>query len=154
MSLVYLGLGTNLGDKEQNLNNAVMALTLEVGDVLRVSSFYRSKPWGYDSKNEFLNAVALVETSLTPFEVLQKTQEIERNLGRTAKTATGYSDRLIDLDILMYDNLILDQPTLTIPHPLLAVRDFVLLPLSEMAPDLVHPVLGKSIIELRRELIP
>jgi len=154
MSLVYLGLGTNLGKKEQNLNDAVMALSLDVGNVLALSSFYNTKPWGYDSEHDFLNAVALVETTLSPFEVLARTQEIERNLGRTIKTSQGYSDRLIDLDILLYDNLIINQPELTIPHPLLAERDFVLLPLAELAPDLIHPLLGKSMRELRNQLIP
>ena len=154
MSLVYLGLGTNLGDKEKNLNDAVMALTLETGNVMCLSSFYTSVPWGFDSENEFLNAVVLVETALTPFEVLAKTQEIEKTLGRLEKTTDAYSDRVIDIDILMYDLLVIDQPRLTIPHPLLAVRDFVLVPFAEIAPTLIHPVLGKSILELRRELIP
>ncbi|MDD4968350.1 MAG: 2-amino-4-hydroxy-6-hydroxymethyldihydropteridine diphosphokinase [Paludibacter sp.] len=152
MSLVYLGLGTNLGDKALNLNNAVSSLSLEIGNVLAVSSFYASKPWGFDSDNEFLNAVALVETNLSPFEVLAGTQQIERDMGRTVKSSGNYADRLIDIDILFYDNLILNQPTLVIPHPLLTKRDFVLIPLAELAPGLVHPVEGKSMEELRNEL--
>jgi len=152
MPLVYLGLGTNLGDKTQNLNDAVTALVMEVGSVLGVSSFYASKPWGFDSENEFLNGVVLVETSLSPFDVLAKTQQIERNMGRTVKLTDNYEDRVIDIDILLYDNLILDQPGLTIPHPLMAKRDFVLMPIAELAPDRVHPLLGKSMIELRNEL--
>ena len=152
MSLVYLGLGTNLGDKTHNLNAAFGALALEVGSVLRVSSFYASEPWGFESLNDFSNGVVLVETALTPFEVLAKTQQIERSIGRTPKSVTDYEDRLIDIDILLYDNLIIDQPTLKIPHPLLAKRDFVLIPLAELAPDLVHPILGKSMIDLKAEL--
>ncbi|HEY5589499.1 MAG TPA: 2-amino-4-hydroxy-6-hydroxymethyldihydropteridine diphosphokinase [Paludibacter sp.] len=148
MALVYLGLGTNLGDKERNLNDAVMVLTLEVGKVLSQSSFYVSKPWGFDSENDFLNAVVLVETNLSPFDLLSKTQAIEMNMGRITKTTSSYIDRVIDIDILLYDNLIIDQPTLKIPHPLLAERDFVLIPLAEIAPDLEHPVLRIKIVEL------
>ena len=148
MALVYLGLGTNLGEKERNLNDAIISLSQEVGFVIRSSTFYASKPWGFQSDNDFLNAVVLVDTNLTPFDVLSKTQEIEKSLGRTAKTINGYSDRLIDIDILLYDNLIIDQPTLKIPHPLIAERDFVIIPLSEIAPDVVHPVFGRKIVEL------
>lgn len=148
MALVYLGLGTNLGNKERNLNDAILSLTLEVGFVIRQSTFYASKPWGFKSENEFLNAVVLVETNLPPFDLLTVTQGIERELGRIAKTSENYSDRLIDIDILLYDNLSITQPTLKIPHPLMMERDFVLIPLAEIAPDLVHPVIGKRIIEI------
>lgn len=144
MSLVYLGLGTNLGDKVQNLNKTVIALSLKVGNILRLSSFYTSKSWGYESKNEFLNAVAFLETNLSPFELLAKTQMIERNMGRKPKSDIGYEDRLIDIDILLYDNLIIDQPTLKVPHPFLTERNFVLKPLLEIAPELVDPVSKKK----------
>lgn len=148
MALVYLGLGTNLGEKERNLNDAIISLSQELGFVIRSSTFYKSKPWGFESDNDFLNAVVLIDTNLTPFDVLSKTQEIEKSLGRTAKTISGYSDRLIDIDILLYDNLIIDQPTLKIPHPLIAERDFVIIPLTEIAPELVHPVFGRKMVEL------
>jgi len=128
MSLIYLGLGTNLGDKVQNLNDAVMNLSLEVGDVLSLSSFHTSLSWGYDSENEFLD----------------KTQQIERNMGRTSKLTMDYEDRLIDIDILLYDNLIINQPTLKIPHYLMVKRNFVLIPLIEIAPELVDPVSNKK----------
>ena len=144
MSLIYLGLGTNLGDKVQNLNDAVMNLSLEVGDVLSLSSFHTSLSWGYDSENEFLNAVVLLETNLSPFELLDKTQQIERNMGRTSKLTMDYEDRLIDIDILLYDNLIINQPTLKIPHYLMVKRNFVLIPLIEIAPELVDPVSNKK----------
>ncbi len=149
MSLVYLGLGSNLGDKEQNLNDAIMQLSLEVGNVIGQSSFYHSKPWGFLSENDFLNAVILIETNLTPFDLLNQTQEIEKIMGRISKTSTGYADRIIDIDILLYDNLIIDQPTLKIPHPHITERDFVWFPLTEIAPDLMHPVYGKKMIELK-----
>jgi 2-amino-4-hydroxy-6-hydroxymethyldihydropteridine diphosphokinase len=153
MALVYLGLGTNLGDKERNLDDSVVALSTKVGEILRQSSFFTSKPWGFESENEFLNAVVLMETNLSPFGLLEKIQEIERNLGRKTKSANGYADRLIDIDILLYDNLIINHPILKIPHPLIAERDFVLIPLVEIAPDLVHPVLGKRIQEMLSKLI-
>ncbi|HEY6914444.1 MAG TPA: 2-amino-4-hydroxy-6-hydroxymethyldihydropteridine diphosphokinase [Paludibacter sp.] len=148
MALVYLGLGTNLGNKECNLNDAITALSMEAGFVIRQSAIYASEPWGFASENQFLNAVVLIETNLSPFDLLAKTQEIERNMGRTAKSVNGYSDRLIDIDILFYDNLIIDQPELKIPHPLIVERDFVLMPLVEITPELVHPVLGRKIIDL------
>jgi len=140
MALVYLGLGTNLGDKTQNLNDAITLLSMNIGNVIGVSSFYNSKASGFISENNFLNAVMLIETNLAPFQLLEETQKIEVDLGRTNKTIKAYEDRLIDIDILLYDNLIINQPTLKIPHPLMTERDFVLLPLVEIAPDLVHPV--------------
>lgn len=148
MALVYLSLGTNLGDKELNLKNAIARLSEQVGEVLKQSSFYASESWGFKSENEFLNAVILCTTTLSPVELLKKTQEIETGLGRKNKSSAGYTDRLIDIDILFYDNLIVDEVELKIPHPFIAERDFVLIPLSEVAPELVHPLLGKSISEL------
>ena len=148
MALVYLGLGTNLGDKEQNLNSAIRKLSLEVGEITRQSGFHASKPWRFQSENEFLNAVILAETNLLPSELLVKTQQIELELGRTAKSANGYADRVIDIDILLYDNLIIDTPELKIPHPLIMERDFVYIPLLEIAPDLVHPIAGRKIADV------
>ncbi|MHB9140391.1 MAG: 2-amino-4-hydroxy-6-hydroxymethyldihydropteridine diphosphokinase [Paludibacter sp.] len=148
MAFVYLGLGTNLGEKERNLHDAVSALGFEVGNVLRLSAFHASLPWGFESPNDFLNAVVLIETNLSPSKLLNKTQEIEKNLGRIKKSNVNYTDRIIDIDILFYDNLIIEQPKLKIPHPLIMERDFVLIPLAEIAPDLIHPVLKKKIFEL------
>ena len=147
MSLVYLGLGTNLGDKEQNLNDAVTGLSMDVGRIVSLSAFYTSEPWGFNSGNVFSNAVVLVDTNLSPFEVLARTQMIEKNLGRTLKSVTTYEDRLIDIDILLYDSLVIDQPSLKIPHPLMLKRDFVLIPLAEIAPDLEDPVTGRKFKE-------
>ena len=143
MALVYLGLGTNLGDKERNLNEAILKILQEVGKIICQSGFYESKPWGFQSENEFLNAVVSVETNLSALELLAKTQEIERELGRTAKSSNGYADRVIDIDILLYDNEIIDLPELKIPHPLITERDFVYVPLLEIAPNLLNPISGK-----------
>jgi 2-amino-4-hydroxy-6-hydroxymethyldihydropteridine diphosphokinase len=144
MAMVYLGLGTNLGDKERNLNDAILKLSLDVGEIICQSSFYASKPWGFQSENEFLNAVVSVETSLVPLALLAKTQEIEREFGRTSKTIKGYSDRVIDIDILLYDKELIDLPELKIPHPFITERDFVFVPLLEIAPNLLNPISGKS----------
>ena len=132
---VYLGLGTNLGDKETNLRMAVEEIGKRVGEITSLSAFHASEPWGFESENSFLNAVCCVSTELTPIEVLHITQEIERELGRIKKSVNGiYSDRMIDIDILLYDDLHIQTPELTIPHPLMRERDFVIIPLREIAP--------------------
>ena len=149
MSLVYLGLGSNLGDKEMNLSTAISRLSATVGRVLCQSSFYVSKAWGYMSENDFLNAVVLIETDLSPFDLLRETQNIEKHIGRKEKTAgNDYSDRIIDIDILFYNDEIINHRNLKIPHPLIIERDFVLTPLTEIAPDYIHPVKEKTIKEL------
>ena len=147
MLLSFLSLGSNLGDKNRNLNDAILLLAERVGEVRRLSTFLSTAAWGYKSDNEYLNAVVLVETSLSPLELLAETQEIEIFMGRLQKTVETYSDRIIDIDILLYDNEIIDLPTLKIPHPLMLERDFVLLPLIEIAPDLIHPVTSKYFSE-------
>ena len=136
--IVFLGLGANLGDREANLKAAVDEINKRVGEVTSLSAFYVTEPWGIDSPHAFLNAVCSVETILSPHEILVVTQDIERMVGRTKKTVNGcYSDRLIDIDILIYDDCRLNTPELTIPHPLMHKRDFVMKPLEEIAPDLV-----------------
>lgn len=147
-SLVYLGLGTNLGDLDLNLNKAIEEIEKRVGKVISQSAFYKTEPWGFESPNTFLNAVICIESSLRPDEVLRETQYIEKHLGRTKKSNGSYSDRIIDIDILFYDDLIIESELLTIPHPLLHQRDFVLLPLKEIAPDLFHPKLKCRISDL------
>ncbi len=149
MSFVYLGLGSNLGDKQKNIKKALTLIAERVGEILALSDFYETHPWGYDSSEIYLNAVAKVETELKPEELLVVTQEIERKTGRREKTVNGeYHDRIIDIDILLYGDLIVHTPKLTIPHPLMHQRIFVLQPLFEIAPDVVHPVLGKTIEEI------
>lgn len=146
---VYFSLGTNLGDKEQNLRLAVQNIEERIGKVISLSAFYATAPWGFTSENTFLNAALCVETQLSPLEILKITQEIEREMGRTHKSINGaYSDRVIDIDLLLYDDLVLDTPELKLPHPLMQERDFVMRPLAEIAPEVVHPVFKKTIREL------
>lgn len=148
MAIVYIGLGTNLGNKQKNLKSAIDLISQHVGELLIKSSFFESNPWGFESEHIFLNAVIKMETILQPMELLAKTQEIEVKMGRTNKTQKVYSDRLIDIDILFYDNIVVDVPELKIPHTLLTQRDFVLTPLMEIAPHLVHPILMKTINDI------
>ena len=137
MHQVYLGLGTNLGDKEANLKAALEEIAKRVGEITSQSAFYTSEPWGFESDNSFLNAVCGVCTDLSPEETLRTTQEIERTLGRLKKSVNGvYSDRIIDIDILLFDDWQINTPELTIPHPLMWERDFVKIPLKEIAPDI------------------
>lgn len=158
MAKVYIGLGTNLGDRDENLRAAVRKIEEQIGKVISLSAFYVTAPWGFTSENSFLNAVACVETDLPPLEVLQETQQIERELGRMHKSVGGaYSDRLIDIDILLYGDLVLSTASpsgaeLILPHPLMSQRAFVMQPLAEIAPSLVHPVLGKTVKEIAANL--
>ena len=149
MMYVYFGLGTNLGDKEHNLRLAVRKIEERVGKVVSLSAFYATAPWGFSSEHTFLNAAACVETLLPPLSVLHLTQEIEREIGRTHKSVGGvYSDRVIDIDLLLYGDRVLDTPELKLPHPLMHERRFVMEPLAEIASGVVHPVLGKRLGEL------
>ena len=151
--LVYLSLGTNLGNKEENLRTAMTLIEEQVGTITSQSALYASAPWGFNSENTFLNNAIAVETSLTPEELLSTTQRIEHTLGRTHKSVDGqYSDRLIDIDILLYDDVVMHTPSLTLPHPLMHRRLFVLEPLSEIAPTMIHPLLQKEITTLYNEL--
>ena len=131
---VYLGLGSNLGDCRKNLERAIRLIDDRVGQVTRQSSFIETEPWGFESPNKFTNAVILCETTKTPREVLMLTQQIERDMGRRKKSVSGgYADRPIDIDILLYDDLTIDEPDLKIPHPLMHERDFVMIPLKEIS---------------------
>ncbi len=136
---VYLSLGSNLGNRKQLLLDAIEKINKKVGNIVRQSSFYETKPWGFESENLFLNAAVKVTTKFSPTELLEVTQQIEREMGRKKKTTynfrqqtPNYSDRPIDIDILLYDDLHVDLPELKIPHPLMQERDFVLVPLREI----------------------
>lgn len=127
-------MGSNLGDGPRNLDAAIAMLQTEVGEVLFTSAYLESEPWGFESDHPFTNAVTVVRTELSPLEVLDATQGIERKMGRRHKRQHRdevYTDRIIDLDILFYDDLHLDTERLTLPHPLIEERDFVRLPLAE-----------------------
>ena len=133
MHTVYLGLGTNLGDRRHNIAEAVRLIGERVGTVRRLSSLFETEPWGFSSDNMFVNAAVKVDTMLSPRGVLEATQAIERIMGRTEKSANRqYHDRLIDIDILIYDDVKIDDPDLKIPHPLMHERDFVMRPLGEI----------------------
>ena len=130
-----MSLGSNLGDREQNLKRAICLIGERVGKVTRQSSFIETEPWGFRSDHRFMNAVILCETDKAPREVLELTQQIERELGRMQKTSHTshlYHDRPIDIDILLYDDINVDEPDLKIPHPLMQQRDFVMIPLREI----------------------
>ena len=134
---VYLGLGSNLGNRWENLEQAIRFIDEQIGPVTRQSSFIETEPWGFQSDNRFLNAVILCETDKTPREILRLTQQIERDMGRRKNvkrrlTNRTYADRPIDIDILLYDDLTVDEPDLKIPHPLMYERDFVMQPLREI----------------------
>ncbi|MBR5069123.1 MAG: 2-amino-4-hydroxy-6-hydroxymethyldihydropteridine diphosphokinase [Bacteroidales bacterium] len=131
--IVYIGLGSNLGDGPKNLDKAVSLLQKEAGEVLYTSAYIQSEPWGFESDHRFTNAVTVICTTLDPLALLDLTQQIERRMGRTRKRrrGEGYSDRIIDLDLLLYDDVCIETERLTLPHPHIADRDFVRLPLEE-----------------------
>ena len=132
-SKVYFSLGTNLGDKEANIGEAIRRMSELIGTVERQSTLYVTEPWGFESENLFVNAAVCCTTGLTPRQVLDATQRIEREMGRKVKSVDGqYHDRIIDIDILMFGDLKIDEPDLKIPHPLMHEREFVMKPLSEI----------------------
>lgn len=133
MHELYLSLGSNLGDKEQNLHKAIELIGEKVGRVVRKSSFISTEPVDFVSENNFVNAAILVETELSPMECLRETQRIERKMGRLKKSVNSiHFDRIIDIDILLYDTISITSPELTIPHPKMLEREFVMNPLNEI----------------------
>ncbi len=133
MYQVYISLGTNLGNRKRNIREAIDKIGEQIGVVKRQSALYETKPWGYSSPNDFINACVLVLTPMAPRQVLEATQRIEREMGRTLKSVDGeYHDRIIDIDILMIDDLVINEPDFHVPHPLMEERDFVMTPLKEI----------------------
>lgn len=151
MSIAYIALGSNLGDKEKNLRRALLLLTQQGVEAVRVSSFLSTEPYGVTDQPQFLNAVACVRTSLTPLALLDVLLATELAMGRVRLRHWG--ERNIDLDLLLYEDVVLDLPRLHLPHPDMQNRDFVLLPLAEIAPELKHPTLQKTIYELKENLM-
>jgi len=133
MYKVYLGLGTNLGNRKRNIREAIDKIGEQIGVVKRQSALYETEPWGYSSPNDFINSCVMVLTAMAPRQVLEATQRIEQEMGRTLKSVNGeYHDRIIDIDILMIDDLVIDEPDFKVPHPLMEERDFVMTPLKEI----------------------
>ena len=145
-----LGLGTNLGDREGYLEKALEIISESIGMISSRSFIYETEPWGFQSENNFLNMVIKVHTKLKPAGLLKKIQYIEDRLGRI-RDRKQYASRTIDIDILLYSNLVIDKPDLTIPHPLIQDRRFVLVPFCDIAPKMIHPVLNKTFADLLKE---
>ena len=143
---VFLSLGGNLGDRRANLVNALAAITTKIGIVLSVSSIYETKAWGIENQPDFLNQVILVETILTPQRTLEAALAIELAMGRVREQK--WYTRIIDIDLLFFDQQIIATETLTIPHPFISQRNFVLAPMAEIAPNYLHPITQKSITTL------
>lgn len=152
MATAYLGLGTNVGNKRENLLTAAALLAERVGAVLALSGIYETEPWGFESENTFLNAVIVMTTDLSPVELLDTTRLIEIEMGRIKKSDGAYHDRIIDIDLLMVDDLVIHTERLVLPHPLMYKRLFVMEPLAEVAPEVTHPVFGKTMSKLLSEL--
>ncbi len=130
---VYLGLGSNIGNRKRNMREAVQYMESLIGTVTRQSTLYETEPWGFESPNLFINMCVCVETPLAPRQLLEATQEIEKRMGRVGKSENHeYQDRIIDIDILLYDDLTVDEPDLKIPHPMMNEREFVMNPLNEI----------------------
>lgn len=150
MQLVYFLLGSNLGDRNEYLKEALLHLQNDVGKIVRVSSVYETQSWGIENLPDYLNQVAEMETLFLPTEILKKTQAIEEIFHR--QRTKKWQSRTIDIDVLFFGNSVVDLPGLKIPHPQIQNRLFTLVPLNELIPDFIHPVLKKTIQELRQEV--
>lgn len=148
--MIFILLGSNLGDRQLVLHEAGRNISKDIGEIVRKSSIYETEPWGFNVSELFLNQVVEVKTSLQPYTLLSHLLEIETSMGRVRDKRT-YQSRIIDLDILFYNNLVISGPNLILPHPRLHLRKFTLIPLNEIAAELVHPVFGKTIQALLAE---
>ncbi len=151
MAVVYLSLGTNLGNKIQNLLISHLYISKKLGSVKLKSKFYNTPAWGYSDNNLYINQVLKIETLLKPDKLLEQIQVIEKSIGRVRNQSDGYTSRIIDIDILFYDKRIVDTDNLTIPHKFIHLRKFVLHPLHDIAPELMHPVFNKTIAQLLKQ---
>ena len=147
-TIVYLSLGSNLGDRKKFIQEALNRIQAKAGSILKVSNYYETEPWGFETDAQFLNICASVETESSPGELLKNFQSIEKELGRNEKKDSTYSSRVIDIDILTYGDQQVTSEELVIPHPQIENRKFVLLPLAEIAPDFSHPKTAKTIKQI------
>jgi 2-amino-4-hydroxy-6-hydroxymethyldihydropteridine diphosphokinase len=147
MNKVFLSIGSNIGERLNNLKKATDQITLKIGELVKISSYYETEPWGFESQNYFLNQVILLTTMEQPTDILKSISEIESELGRIRKYPS-FESRIIDIDILFYNDLIIDKNELKIPHPRLHQRNFILVPLTEIADDFIHPVYKQKISAL------
>jgi len=150
MHTLVLSTGSNLGDRRENLASAIELIRGRLGRILKSSDIYESPSWGYQSKNRYYNQCLVVETDIEAEECIRRILEIEHLMGRE-RTGSEYADRVIDIDILYYNNLVMDSGVLKIPHDKLAERKFILLPLAEILPEFEHPELHVSSLEMLRQ---
>jgi len=148
--IAFLGLGTNQGNRQENLKIAVENISISAGEVISFSQIYETEPWGFRSEDHFLNMVIQIKTGLKPIDLLKKLIKIEMIMGRV-RCAEKYSSRIIDIDILLYENEIINKTYLKVPHPKIQERKFVLVPLCDIAPEMIHPVLNKTFAALLEE---
>jgi 2-amino-4-hydroxy-6-hydroxymethyldihydropteridine diphosphokinase len=148
INIVSLSLGSNLGDKVTNLKNAINQISKQIGEVFAVSSYVESKPWGFESENDFLNACCLVKTKMSVDDFISVTQQIEREMGRKVRERNDYQDRIIDIDVIFFGDQIVNNNKLTIPHKNFRKRDFVLNPLSQIS-NQIDPETFLSIYQFR-----
>lgn len=146
-SEIYLSLGTNMGDRLSNLRHARTFISSRIGKIETASSVYESEPWGFDHENKFLNQIIKITTDYLPLELLQECLDIEKKMGRI-RSNSGYDARIIDIDILFYGQEVVNSNKLVVPHPQIQNRAFVLVPLNEIDPKFIHPLLGRTITEL------
>lgn len=148
--MAYLLTGSNMGDRAENLGSALLRIGDVAGDIIRVSRIYESPPWGFSDPVSFLNQAIMLQTHHGPAALLGKLLLIEKELGRT-RVSGNYESRIIDIDILLFDDIILESDELTVPHPRMHLRKFALEPLAEIAPSLFHPLLMKNMVDLLQE---
>ena len=137
-------LGSNLGERNLIINKAKDLLIAELGNLTKESEFYETEPWGFEADTKFLNKIVVLETTYSPDEILKTCQQIEKELGRIRSNNSGYSSRVIDIDILYIDDMVINKKDLTVPHPRLHKRKFTIEPLAEILPDFVHPLIKKN----------